>query len=238
MKRARPGSLPCRAGGVRPRGLRSDGVVDDRPAVWRRQQGAGRDRLRPRDCPPAGVTGRRCGRPGPRPHCGVPAGHRHRRRAGHRAHPDKQDARPTYKEGLVLHPLCAFVHHGPTAPVRRRRSVLRPSDSGWNTATDHVEVLTAALAQIPGDQARQVGLGPHRRRRGLAQGHRVALPALPGVLGPVHPPGNTPRVGTLAVSHERHGVTNMFHLSERCSTPDSVMGQGHPSPSSPGDHQP
>jgi hypothetical protein len=61
------------------------------------------------------------------------------------AHSDKEGARPTWKMGYGFHPLAAWC-------INTRECLamlLRPGSDGSNTFTDHEEVLTAALKQIP-----------------------------------------------------------------------------------------
>lgn len=63
------------------------------------------------------------------------------------AHSDKQGAAPTYKRGFGFHPLLAFLD----ATGEALAGILRPGNAGSNTATDHIELLGAALAQLPVD---------------------------------------------------------------------------------------
>jgi hypothetical protein len=63
------------------------------------------------------------------------------------AHSDKQGAAPTYKRGFGFHPLVAYLD----ATGEALAAKLRPGNAGSNTAVDHVEVLDAALAQLPID---------------------------------------------------------------------------------------
>jgi len=70
------------------------------------------------------------------------------------AHSDKQNARPTFKRGFGFHPLCAFVDHGPAGTGEPLGIMLRPGNAGSNTAADHITVISAALAQLPGDRRR------------------------------------------------------------------------------------
>ena len=70
------------------------------------------------------------------------------------SHSEKQNARPTFKKGFGFHPLCAFVDHGPAGTGEPLAIALRPGNAGSNTATDHIAVVTAALAQLPGDRRR------------------------------------------------------------------------------------
>ena len=63
------------------------------------------------------------------------------------AHSEKEQAAPTYKRGFGFHPLLAFLD----ATGEALAAKLRPGNAGSGTATDHVEVLDAALAQLPVD---------------------------------------------------------------------------------------
>ncbi len=65
------------------------------------------------------------------------------------SHSDKTGAAPTYKRGYGFHPLLAFLDGTGEALA----GVLRPGNAGSNTASDHVTVLTMALAQLPVDPA-------------------------------------------------------------------------------------
>lgn len=58
---------------------------------------------------------------------------------------DKEGAAPTYKKGYGFHPLGAWL-----ASTRECLAMLlRPGNAGSNTVTDHIEVLAAAIAQVP-----------------------------------------------------------------------------------------
>ena len=108
------------------------------------------------------------------------------------AHSEKQNAAPTFKRGFGFHPLCAFVDHGPAGTGEPVAVLLRAGNAGSNTATDHLTVISQALAQIPGNTPGQVDPGPHRRGRRVAQGHRGPHQAPPGLLGRVHVAGAHP----------------------------------------------
>ena len=93
------------------------------------------------------------------------------------AHSEKENAAPTFKKTFGFHPLTAWCDNtGEALAVR-----LRPGNAGSNTAADHIEVLTEAIAQIP---------AKHRRRLlvtldGAGHSHPVvahlsALNAAPG----------------------------------------------------------
>lgn len=60
-------------------------------------------------------------------------------------HSEKQNATPTWKKTFGYHPLLCFLDNSGEALA----GILRPGRAGSNTAADHVEVLDAALAQIP-----------------------------------------------------------------------------------------
>ncbi|WP_371518244.1 IS1380 family transposase [Kitasatospora sp. NBC_01300] len=60
-------------------------------------------------------------------------------------HSEKEHAAPTYKHGFGYHPLLCFLDNTGEALA----GVLRPGNAAANTATDHISVLDAALAQIP-----------------------------------------------------------------------------------------
>jgi len=68
------------------------------------------------------------------------------------AHSDKEGAAPNYKRGFGFHPLLAYLD----ATGEALAGQLRPGNAGSNTAADHVEVLDAALFQLPVD--------PHERQ--------------------------------------------------------------------------
>jgi hypothetical protein len=63
------------------------------------------------------------------------------------SHSDKAGAAPTYKRGYGFHPLVAFLD----ATGETLAGLLRAGNAGSGTATDHVTVLDAALAQLPVD---------------------------------------------------------------------------------------
>ncbi len=66
------------------------------------------------------------------------------------AHSEKERARPTFKRGYGFHPLWAFADHGPAGTGEPLAVLLRPGNAGSNTAADHITVIRAALAQLPG----------------------------------------------------------------------------------------
>jgi hypothetical protein len=61
------------------------------------------------------------------------------------SHSDKQGAAPTYKRGFGFHPLLAILDGTGEALA----AILRPGNAASNTTADHVELLDAALAQLP-----------------------------------------------------------------------------------------
>jgi hypothetical protein len=67
------------------------------------------------------------------------------------AHSDKQHAGPTFKKTFGFHPLTAWCDNTDESLALQ----LRPGRAGSNTAADHIQVLSAAIAQIP---------APHRRK--------------------------------------------------------------------------
>lgn len=70
------------------------------------------------------------------------------------AHSEKEHASPTFKRGFGFHPLLAFADHGPARTGEMLAGLLRPGKAGSNTATDHIAVVKAALAQLPGASPR------------------------------------------------------------------------------------
>lgn len=66
------------------------------------------------------------------------------------AHSDKECAAPTFKKGFGFHPLCTFVDHGADGTGEPLSLLLRAGNAGSNTAADHITVIKAALAQLPG----------------------------------------------------------------------------------------
>jgi hypothetical protein len=68
------------------------------------------------------------------------------------AHSDKQGAGPTFNKTFGFHPLTAWCDNTGESLVVK----LRPGRAGSNTATDHIEVLTEAIAQIPASHRRRM----------------------------------------------------------------------------------
>jgi hypothetical protein len=60
-------------------------------------------------------------------------------------HSEKENATGTWKKTFGYHPLLCFLDNTGEA----LSGILRPGRAGSNTAADHIEVLDAALAQIP-----------------------------------------------------------------------------------------
>ena len=58
---------------------------------------------------------------------------------------DKEGAEPTYKKGFGYHPLLVYCDETGEALAGK----LRPGSAGANKAADHVELLEAAVAQLP-----------------------------------------------------------------------------------------
>jgi hypothetical protein len=76
------------------------------------------------------------------------------------AHSDKEQAAPTFKRGFGFHPLWAFVDHGAEGTGEPLSCLLRKGNAGSNTAADHISVVKAALAQLPGHKS---GTRPGRK---------------------------------------------------------------------------
>ena len=64
------------------------------------------------------------------------------------SHSDKDGAAGTYKGGYGFHPLLCYLDETGEALA----GLLRPGNAGANTATDHVEVLSRAVCQLPDDR--------------------------------------------------------------------------------------
>jgi hypothetical protein len=62
---------------------------------------------------------------------------------------NKEQAAPTYKGGYGFHPMFCFAD----ATGETLAALLRPGNAGANTVADHISVLDAAIAQLPGDIA-------------------------------------------------------------------------------------
>jgi hypothetical protein len=81
------------------------------------------------------------------------------------AHSDKEQAAPTFKRGYGFHPLWAFADHGAEGTGEPLSFLLRAGNAGSNTAADHIAVVKAALAHLPG------------RRHGARPGRKVLIRA-------------------------------------------------------------
>ena len=68
------------------------------------------------------------------------------------AHSDKEGAAPAWKKGYGFHPLGAWCRNTRECLAMK----LRPGNAGSNTFTDHEEVLSAALGQVPSRFRRKV----------------------------------------------------------------------------------
>ena len=68
------------------------------------------------------------------------------------AHSDKEGAAPTFKKGYGFHPLGGWCRNTRECLAM----LLRPGNAGSNTFTDHKEVLTAALRQVPARLRRRI----------------------------------------------------------------------------------
>lgn len=63
------------------------------------------------------------------------------------SHSDKEGAAGTYKGGYGFHPLLSYLDETGEALA----GLLRSGNAGANTATDHIEVLSRAVEQLPDD---------------------------------------------------------------------------------------
>jgi hypothetical protein len=61
------------------------------------------------------------------------------------AHSDKEGAAPTFKMGYGFHPLGAWLAN----TTECLAMLLRPGNAGSNTCSDHIDVLKAAITQVP-----------------------------------------------------------------------------------------
>jgi len=66
------------------------------------------------------------------------------------AHSEKDGAAGTYKGTFGYHPDLAFLDRG-DGTGEALAGLLRPGNAGSNTASDHIELLDAALAELPAD---------------------------------------------------------------------------------------
>ncbi len=67
-------------------------------------------------------------------------------------HSEKASAAATFKKGYGFHPLTAWCDNTGEALAIK----LRPGNAGSNTAADHIEVIQAAIAQIPATYRRDL----------------------------------------------------------------------------------
>ncbi|MGD8201369.1 IS1380 family transposase [Ornithinimicrobium sp. W1679] len=68
------------------------------------------------------------------------------------AHSEKEQAAPTYKRTFGFHPIGVWCDN----TGEFLATMLRPGRAGSNTATDHIEVLTHAIAQVPAAHRRHL----------------------------------------------------------------------------------
>jgi hypothetical protein len=68
------------------------------------------------------------------------------------SHSDKQGAAGSYKGGYGFHPLLCYLDETGEALA----GVLRPGNAGANTASDHVEVLSRGIEQLPDDRPDEI----------------------------------------------------------------------------------
>ena len=68
------------------------------------------------------------------------------------AHCDKEGAAPTYKHTYGFHPILVTCDNTNELLAIQ----LRPGNAGANTAADHLDVLTDAIAQIPAAHRRHL----------------------------------------------------------------------------------
>jgi hypothetical protein len=68
------------------------------------------------------------------------------------AHSEKAGAAVTFKKTFGFHPLAAWCAN----TTESLSMLLRSGNAGSNTVTDHITVLTAALAQIPGSSTARI----------------------------------------------------------------------------------
>jgi hypothetical protein len=94
---------------------------------------------------------------------------------------EKDQATPTWKKTYGFHPLTVFADHGPEGSGEPLAFLLRPGNAGSNTASEHIEATTLALAQLPRRLRRRVliradsGGGTHDFLKWLATpGRRLA----------------------------------------------------------------
>ena len=69
---------------------------------------------------------------------------------------EKDQAAPTWKKSFGFHPLTAFADHGPQGSGEPLAFLLRPGNAGSNTASEHIDAVRLALAQLPESVRRRV----------------------------------------------------------------------------------
>jgi uncharacterized protein YciI len=65
------------------------------------------------------------------------------------AHSEKENAAKTWKKTFGFHPLLAYLDRPDVAGGEALAGILRPGKAGSNTAADHIDILTMALAALP-----------------------------------------------------------------------------------------
>ena len=65
------------------------------------------------------------------------------------AHSEKENAAATWKKTFGFHPLTAFADYGAAAGGEVLGIMLRPGNAGSNTASEHIDAVRLALAQLP-----------------------------------------------------------------------------------------
>lgn len=65
------------------------------------------------------------------------------------AHSEKEGATPTFKRTFGFHPVLAFLDHGVEGTGEPLAALLRQGRANANDTADQIEVLDAALAQLP-----------------------------------------------------------------------------------------
>jgi len=68
------------------------------------------------------------------------------------AHSEKEQATPTFKKTFGYHPIGVWCDN----TNEFLAAILRTGKAGSNTAADHIEVLTAAIAQVPAAQRKNL----------------------------------------------------------------------------------
>jgi hypothetical protein len=65
------------------------------------------------------------------------------------AHSEKENAAKTWKKTFGFHPLLAYLDRPDVSGGEALAGILRPGKAGSNTAADHIDILTMALAALP-----------------------------------------------------------------------------------------